>query len=168
MSCSSSATCTPRARSSWILVGERLAPGGITLRVNGDKWGTSNDDYWRTLADADVIVTTTLQGPDRPFMDWIWVQQAVFRFIETMAAGRRAGRLGRPGITRFFAPGTDFLQFVSVDEAVAAIERLVRDPEVRRAVAIAPAKARGPYRRRRLLDHHRRRPGPQLLQRSPA
>lgn len=119
------------------LVAQRLAPSGVTLRVNGDKWGTSNDDYWRTLADADVIVTTTLQGPDRPFMDWIWVQQAVFRFIETMAAGGALVASEVPGITRFFAPGQDFLQFVSVDEAVAEIDRLVHDQQFRRATTEA-------------------------------
>jgi glycosyltransferase involved in cell wall biosynthesis len=119
------------------LVAERLAPKGINLRVNGDKWGTSNEDYWRTLADADIIVTTTMQGPDRPIVDWNWVQQAVFRFAETMAAGTALVASEVPGITRFFAPGKDFLQFVSVDDAVVAIERLVRDDGLRRAVTEA-------------------------------
>jgi hypothetical protein len=117
------------------LVGERLAERGITLSVNGDKWGTSNEAYWRTLATADVVVTTCMQGPSRPFMDWIWVQQLVFRYNETLAAGAALVASQVEGSGRFFAAGTDFLEFVSVDEAVEAITSLVQDPTLRARVA---------------------------------
>lgn len=113
----------------------RLAPSGIELQVNGDKWGTSNDDYWRTLVAADVVVTTCMQGPDRPFMDWIWVQQLVFRYNETLASGSALVASRVDGSDRFFTAGSDFLEFVSVDEAATAVESLVRDPALRRAVA---------------------------------
>lgn len=115
-------------------VAERLAPAGISLVINGDKAGTSNDAYWQALVDSDVVVTTTLQGPDRSFMDWIWVQQAVFRFIETMAAGAALVASEVPGIERFFVPGREFLEFMPVDEAVSAIESLVRDAALRESV----------------------------------
>ena len=118
-------------------VGERLASEGITLSINGDKWGTSNEAYWRTLASADVVVTTCMQGPSRPFMDWIWVQQMVFRYNETLAAGAALVASYVEGTDRFFEPRRDFLEYVSVDEAVEAITGLVRDRGLREAVAAA-------------------------------
>ncbi len=118
-------------------VGDRLAARGITLTVNGDKWGTSNEAYWRTLAAADVVVTTCMQGPSRPFMDWIWVQQLVFRYNETLAAGAALVAARVEGSDRFFAAGSDFCEFVSVDEAVDRIVELVRDRDLRRRIADA-------------------------------
>lgn len=116
-------------------IAQRLMPSGIDLVVNGDKSGTSNDAYWQALVDSDVVVTTTLQGPDRAFMDWVWVQQAVFRFMEAMAAGAALVASEVPGIERFFMPGTDFLEFMPVDEAVRAIVALVQDPELHAQVS---------------------------------
>ena len=116
-------------------VGERLATGGITLAVNGDKWGTSNEAYWRTLAAADVVVTTCMQGPSRPFMDWIWVQQLVFRYHETLAAGAALVASHVDESERYFRARQDFLEFVSVDEAVEAVTSLVRDHALRERVA---------------------------------
>jgi glycosyltransferase involved in cell wall biosynthesis len=112
-----------------------LEQRGIRLRINSDKTGTSNEDYWLALVEADVVLTTTLQGPDRPFMDWVWTQQAVFRFIETMASGSALVASQVPGIESYFTPGEDFLEFQSVNEGVTQIERLVRDAELRTRVA---------------------------------
>ncbi len=113
---------------------KKLDERGIRLRINSDKTGTSNEDYWLTLVEADVVLTTTLQGPDRPFMDWVWTQQAVFRFLETMASGSALLASRVPGIEKYFRPGVDFLEFQSVTEGVTEVERLVRDPELRARV----------------------------------
>lgn len=113
----------------------RLAPAGIQVSVNGDKWGTSNDAYWRTLATAKIVVTTCMQGPDRPFMDWIWEQQLVFRYNETLAAGAALVAARVEGSDRFFEAGSDFFEFVSLDDAVDAIEALAADDGLRRRVA---------------------------------
>ena len=109
-------------------VGERLSAQGITLHVNRDKSATSNEDYWMTLVNADVVVTTTVQGPPRPYMDWIWVQQAVFRYAESTAA--RAALVAGPvdGGFDYFQNGVDFLQFQSIGEAVANIVELIQFP----------------------------------------
>jgi glycosyltransferase involved in cell wall biosynthesis len=122
-------------------VAERLAVEGISLSVNGDKWGTSNEAYWRTLAAADVVVTTCMQGPERPFMDWIWEQQLVFRYNEALAAGAALVASQVEGSSTFFHPGTDFLEFTSVDEAVTAIVALVRDDDYRRTIAASGHQA---------------------------
>lgn len=116
-------------------VGTRLSERGITLTVNGDKWGTSNEAYWRTLASADIVVTTCMQGPSRPFMDWIWVQQLVFRYNETLAAGAALVAAKVEGSAAYFTAGEDFCEFVSVDDAVEAITGLVRDPVRRQDIA---------------------------------
>jgi hypothetical protein len=110
------------------LVKIRLAKKGIGLEINGDKAGTSNDQYWAKLVNSDIILTTTLQGPQRSYMDWVWVRQAVFRYSETMAAGTAlvAGKVD--GGFTYFDNGKEFLEFESVDECVGALLRLASDP----------------------------------------
>jgi hypothetical protein len=111
------------------LVKNRLAKEGIALEINGDKAGTSNDQYWAKLVNSDIILTTTLQGPQRGYMDWVWVRQAVFRYSETLAAGTAlvAGKVD--GGFAYFENGRDFLEFDNVEECVEALLRLAKDPE---------------------------------------
>ena len=118
-------------------VGERLADQGIQLHVNRDKSATSNADYWMTLVNADVVLTTTLQGPPQPSMDWIWIQQAVFRYAESTAAGAALVAGPVDGGFDYYVDGVDFLQFQSVDEGVAAVADLVHSPERMRQIAAA-------------------------------
>ncbi len=117
------------------IVQEKLAVKGIELRINSDKFGTSNDDYWRALVESDIILTTTLQGPTRGYMDWIWVRQAVFRYAETMAAGTALVAQCVDGGFPYFTKDTDYFEFEGVDEAVADITALVIDPDLRCRIA---------------------------------
>lgn len=128
-------------------LGERLSERGVALRINGDKYGTSNEDYWRTLATSGVLVTTTLQGMPRDSMDWIWIQQLVFRFSEALAAGAVLAAPAVEGADRFFTPGEDFAPFGSLDEAVEVLARLATDPSER-----ARLRVRGGATGRRLVQ----------------
>jgi len=116
-------------------VQQRLTQKGIHLEINGDKAGTSNDQYWEALLEADVIVTTTLQGPQRTYMDWVWVKQAVFRYSETLAAGTTLVAGNVDGGFPFFKNERDFLEFESVDECVSAVEQMAVSAQVRSAIA---------------------------------
>ena len=111
-----------------------LAERGIELRVNTDKYGTSNDDYWTILATSDIIITTTLQGMPRPYMDWIWHQQLVFRFSEALSAGAALVSPAVVGGDRFFRPLVDFMPFVTVSDAAGALESLVTDADLLRRI----------------------------------
>jgi len=113
----------------------KLAEKGIELTINSDKAGTSNDDYWRVLVESDIIFTTTLQGPTRGFMDWIWVRQAVFRYAETMAAGTALVAQCVEGGFPYFTKDADYLEFEGVDQAVAALTALATDPDLRQRIA---------------------------------
>ena len=113
-----------------------LARAGIRLHIHGSKYTTSNEDYWRVLATSDVIVTTTMQGMPRQEMDWIWIQQLVFRFSEALAAGAVLVAPQVAGGERFFAPGSDYASFVSVEDAARAITELVRDSHARERVRV--------------------------------
>lgn len=119
---------------------QKLRVEGLSIDIRGDKSAVSNEEYWSALVDADIIVTTTLQGPDRPFMDWIWIQQAVFRFSEAMGAGSALVASEVENIDSFFKPGRDFIEFVTVNEARDAIVELSNDPITRRRVAEAGRK----------------------------
>lgn len=113
----------------------KLADKGISLTINSDKSGTSNDDYWRVLVESDIIFTTTLQGPTRGFMDWIWVRQAVFRYAETMAAGTALVAQCVEGGFPYFIKESDYLEFEGVDQAVAEISAIASDFDLRRRIA---------------------------------
>lgn len=117
-------------------VAERLQLLGIELETHVGK-DSSSDDYWKLLATADVIITTCMQGPDRPFMDWIWIQQLVHRHSEATAAGAALVSSRVEGSARFFEAGVDFLEYVSVADAVDAVVSLVRDPVLRSSIARA-------------------------------
>jgi glycosyltransferase involved in cell wall biosynthesis len=117
------------------VVQEKLAVKGIDLRINSDKAGTSNDDYWRVLVESDIILTTTLQGPTRGFMDWIWVRQAVFRYAETMAAGTALVAQCVEGGFPYFTKDSDYLEFNGVDQAVAELAALASDSDLRSRIA---------------------------------
>ncbi len=111
-----------------------LADKGITLAVHGNKYETSNDDYWRVLATSDIILTTTMQGMPRPEADWFWTKQMVFRFSEALSAGAVLVSSSVAGVERFFLPGRDFLPYVSVADARDAIVQLMEDPVGRERV----------------------------------
>lgn len=117
------------------IVGDRLGEFGVRLHVNRDKGGTSNEDYWRTLTDADIVITTTLQGPSRPHMDWIWIQQAVFRYAESTAAGAALVAGPVDGGFPYFQNGRDYLEFQGVDESVNRVMSMINDEDLRSQIA---------------------------------
>lgn len=123
----------PRAQFLDLLT-DLLAKRGISLRVNADKYGTSNEDYWTVLATSDVIVTTTLQGMPRDALDWIWIQQMVFRYSEALSAGAVLVAPDVEGVDAWFRAGRDFVPFVSVQDAADAIAGLLGDPGLRDAI----------------------------------
>jgi hypothetical protein len=110
-------------------VQERLSVKGINLEINGDKAGTSNDQYWNKLVNSDIILTTTLQGPSKKGLDWVWVRQAVFRYSETLAAGTALVAGTVDGGFAYFENGHDFIEFESVDECVNALIELEADSQ---------------------------------------
>ena len=116
-------------------VKKQLASRGVDLYIHADKTGISNDEYWSTLMDADVILSTTLQGPERNYIDWGWVRQAVFRYAETMAAGTMLVSGPVDGGFSYFENGRDFLEFESVDQCVEILIQLKNNPERRSLIA---------------------------------
>ena len=123
-------------RSTFLeLLDRELAEIDLTLTVDGDKSNRSNEDYWEALRSADIIVTTTMQGPDRNYIDWNWIRQAVHRYSETFAVGTAV--VGAPVDGGFppFTPGRDVLEFGSIREAAAAIATLANDRKLRDEIA---------------------------------
>lgn len=114
---------------------DELTRRGLTLSINGDKNNRSNEDYWATLADADVVVTTTMQGPDRNYIDWNWVRQAVHRYSETFAAGTALVAAPVDGGFPCFEADRDYQEFGSVLQAADIIEQLANDPHHRNEMA---------------------------------
>lgn len=112
-----------------------LEKRNLYLSINGDKNNRSNEDYWRALGEADIIVTTTMQGPDRSFIDWNWIRQAVHRYSETFAASTAIVASPVDGSFPPFIPDRDYLEYGSIREAAEAIEKLANDPDLRNHIA---------------------------------
>lgn len=127
------------------VVKDRLAGYGIDVEINGDKAGTSNDQYWDTIINADIILTTTLQGPERKYLDWVWVRQAVFRYSETLAAGTTLVAGPVDGGFPYFTVGHDFVEFESVDECVESIVQLVQNRRLCHEIALQGHATVGDY-----------------------
>jgi len=117
------------------LVASRLSENGINLGINGDKAGTSNDQYWNTLVNSDIILTTTLQGPPKKILDWVWVRQAVFRYSETLAAGTALVAGPVDGGFSYFHDRWDFFEFESVEDCVNALTTLALDEGERNRIS---------------------------------
>jgi hypothetical protein len=117
------------------LVSQRLNALGLELEINGDKAGTSNDQYWEKLLDADIVLTTTLQGPPKKILDWVWVRQAVFRYSETLACGSALVAGPVDGGFSYFRDKVDFFEFESVDQCVQALHELATDPKRRAQIS---------------------------------
>ncbi|MDI1290213.1 MAG: glycosyltransferase, partial [bacterium] len=126
-----------------------LEGSGVEVAIHANKYETSNDDYWRVLATSDIIITTTMQGMPRADMDWIWVQQLVFRFSEALSAGAVLVSSTVVDGDRFFVPGSDFATFISVADAREVLVRLTSDSGERERL-----RAHGHATAQRLaLDH---------------
>jgi len=89
-----------------------------------------DEEYWQTLARADVLVTTADQtfGPG---VDRIAEPHLIYRYLEACAVGRPLVAQVVPGSQHLFEPGSHYVPFDSVASATEAILTLLNDQERR-------------------------------------
>jgi len=93
-----------------------------------------DEEYWQTLARADVIVTTADQtfGPG---VDRIAEPHLIYRYLEACAVGRPLVAQIVPGSQHLFEPGSHYVPFDGVDSATEAILTLLDDKERRQRLS---------------------------------
>lgn len=95
-----------------------------------------DEEYWQTLASADVIVTTASQTFGKG-LDRIVEPHLIYRYLEACAVGRPLVAQVVPGTECLFKPGDHFVPFEDVDSASEAILQLLDDRERRTQLGTA-------------------------------
>lgn len=123
-------------------VGHLLSLEGVKLEMRVREAGgarISNDAYWRTLAQAEVIVSTSMMSYG-PGQDRVNELHLIYRFTEACAVGRPLVTQAVPGAENVFEPGQDFVQCSDAASAADVILALLQDAETRERVARAGAR----------------------------
>jgi hypothetical protein len=114
-----------------------LKEQGYVFEIHGRKPNsprTSDHEYWTTLVNASVIVTTANQV-ELKGMDWTWIDNMVYRYLEVIACGTLLVAPDVPGIRRYFIPSVHYAAFGNVDEAIEVIAKYLTNSAERKALA---------------------------------
>lgn len=102
---------------------EGLVKKGFDLDIRGRVLGgprKPDSEYWGTMVNADIIFTTADQI-SLPEIDWSWVQNLVYRYVEVLSSGSLLIAPEVSGVDRYFQAGTHFVSFKNVDDAIEKI-----------------------------------------------
>jgi len=103
-------------------------------------------DYWNVLLASRVVVTTT--GPVAAAdLDWPWLHQLVYRYLEATACGALLVAEPLPGGERYFTAGVHFIEFTEPEGTARRIAEALEEPSVGRSIA-----ERGYLRARALIE----------------
>lgn len=113
----------------------KLAKRGYDFEIKGRIPGESrvtDEEYWAALCNAEIVVTTSVQGYHyktssgkmvQRGADLIEVPQLVYRYLEALACGTLLVAPTVPAIERYFTPGVHFITYNSPEDAVKVITR---------------------------------------------
>lgn len=96
-----------------------LSRSGHEFEILGRSIGStrvSDEEYWKRLSSALIIITTADQMHQRG-TDWTWIPHLVYRYLEVLASGSLLMAPAVPGISRYFIPGVHFVPFTTVEDA---------------------------------------------------
>ena len=114
-------------------VQNRLRLAGVDLDLRVREAGgprISNEEYWRTLARADVILSTSKMshGLDQDQVD---ESHLIYRFMEACAVGRPLVTQAVPGADDVFRADRDFLEWTDAASAAELILKALSNAELR-------------------------------------
>lgn len=115
-------------------VKDRLTELGYDLELKTREAGgprISDEEYWDTLASADVIFTTASQVYEAG-TDWTSEPHLIYRYTEALAAGAALVAPVVPGSSHLLKSGVHFAGYEADDEAVAQIVQLLEHEDERR------------------------------------
>jgi len=118
-------------------VQNRLRPAGVDLDLRVREAGgprISNEEYWRTLARADVILSTSTMSHG-PGQDRVDEAHLIYRFTEACAVGRPLVTQAVPGADEVFRADRDFLECTDAASAAEVILKALSNEELREQIA---------------------------------
>jgi hypothetical protein len=100
-----------------------FADSKIRIKIGGKSESKiSSNEYWQTLAANKICITTTFQYV---FGDYhtnrTEINQMIFRISEALAAGNLLFVEHYPGISKYFTPGVDFVEFYDPTDLAAKL-----------------------------------------------
>jgi len=126
----------PRREFLWE-VKRRLRQAGVELELKVREPGgrrISNDEYWRTLARADVILSTSTMSFG-PGQDQLEETHLIYRFMEACAIGRPLVAQAVLGAEDLFCSGKEFFACTDPGSASEVILAVLGDEKLRERVA---------------------------------
>ena len=115
-------------------IAENLKSHGFALDIRGRAIGQPripDSEYWSILSHERIILTTADQVESSD-LDWRWIKQLTYRYLEVLASGALLVAPEVPGIRRYFVPGEHFVSFTTPDHASEVIEYYLTN-EIERA-----------------------------------
>ena len=110
---------------------KKLKQLGLSLEVKGRKLNEarrSDDEYWATLAEADIVVTTADQVSG-VHTDFDGEPHFLYRYTEVLAAGALLVAPRLEGIERYFVSGVHYVGFETIEDASKKIEFYMKNPD---------------------------------------
>ena len=110
---------------------------GFDLDIRGRVLGGArkpDSEYWSTMVNADIIFTTADQISN-PEIDWSWIQNLVYRYLEVLASGSLLIAPKVPGVDRYFKPGIHFVSYENNDDAIEKISYYLKNSKLRNEIA---------------------------------
>jgi glycosyltransferase involved in cell wall biosynthesis len=95
----------------------------------------SNEEYWRTLARADVILSTSTMSHGPSPVDQVDETHLIYRFMEACAVGRPLVTQAVPGADDVFRPDLHFLECTDAASAAEVILKALSNAELRERIA---------------------------------
>jgi hypothetical protein len=115
-------------------IADNLKSRGFALEIRGREIGQPRIpdlEYWSRLSHERIILTTADQVESID-LDWRWIKQLTYRYLEVLASGALLVAPEVPGIRRYFVPGEHFVSFTTPDHASEVIEYYLTN-EIERA-----------------------------------
>jgi hypothetical protein len=130
---------------------DKLLQTGHTIEILGRKLGSArvtDEEYWRRLATATIIITTADQA-HQSGTDYVSIPHLVYRYLEVLASGSLLLAPEVPGISRYFQANQHFISYVSLEEAVERAKYYLEQPGAAENIRIS-----GHERATQLIESH--------------
>jgi hypothetical protein len=116
---------------------EGLIQKGYDLDIRGRLLGGArkpDSEYWATMVNANIVFTTADQI-SLPEIDWSWVQNLVYRYLEVLASGSLLIAPEVPGVDRYFKAGEHFVSYTNIEDAILKISYYLENKRERDLIA---------------------------------
>lgn len=95
-----------------------------------------SEEYWNRISNFESLITTGFQFSNARYkMDYLDLNQMVFRISEALAAGKLLFCTNVTGMDNYFIDGTHFVGFDTLEVAASKIDFYSKNPQLGREIA---------------------------------